>query len=58
VRQENAHITTETIMAGNYAKITERGSGQYQRFVSDPSGADAPAIKMKLIEIPPAQVLP
>jgi len=34
VRQESANTTTETFMAGNYAKITERGSGQYQRFVS------------------------
>ena len=34
VRQENVHATTDTIMAGMYAKITERGSGQYQRFVS------------------------
>jgi hypothetical protein len=58
VRQESANTTTETFMAGKYAKITARGSGQYQRFVSDPSGTDAPAIKMKLIEIPPAQVLP
>jgi len=34
VRQESADASTETIMAGNYAKTTERGSGQYQRFVS------------------------
>jgi hypothetical protein len=34
LRQESACITTETIMAGNYAKITARGCGQYQRFVS------------------------
>ena len=53
VRQESASTTTETFKAGTYAKITERGSGQYQRFVSGPSGADAPAIKTKLIDIPP-----
>jgi hypothetical protein len=34
MRQESANTTTETIMAGTYAKITERGCGQYQRFVS------------------------
>ncbi len=34
VRQESANTTTETFMAGNYAKITERGCGQHQRFVS------------------------
>ena len=34
VRQESAHITTKTVKAGKYAKITDRGSGQYQRFVS------------------------
>jgi hypothetical protein len=34
VRQETASIATKTFRAGNYAKITERGSGQYQRFVS------------------------
>ncbi len=34
VRQESANTTTETIMAGNYAKTTARGCGQYQRFVS------------------------
>ncbi len=34
VRQENANTTTETIMAGDYAKTTARGCGQYQRFVS------------------------
>jgi hypothetical protein len=34
VRQESANTTTETIRAGNYAKITVRGRGQHQRFVS------------------------
>jgi hypothetical protein len=34
VRQESANTTTETIMAGTYAKITARGFGLYQRFVS------------------------
>jgi hypothetical protein len=34
VRQESANTTTETIMAGKYAKSTERGCGLYQRFVS------------------------
>ncbi len=29
-----APTTTETIIAGNYAKITERGFGLHQRFVS------------------------
>ena len=33
VRQERANSITETFMAGTYTKITERGSGQYQRFV-------------------------
>jgi hypothetical protein len=33
VRQESADTATETFRAGTYAKITERGSGQYQRFV-------------------------
>ena len=32
-RQESANTTTETFRAGNYAKIAERGCGQYQRFV-------------------------
>jgi hypothetical protein len=35
VRQENADTTTETVRAGKYAKITERGCGQYQRVVSN-----------------------
>ena len=35
VRQESANATTETIMAGKYAKIAERGNGQYQCFVSN-----------------------
>jgi hypothetical protein len=39
-------------------KLRSAGKVTLQPFVSDPSGADAPAIKMKLIEIPPAQVLP
>ena len=34
VRQESADTTAETFTAGNYAKIAERGCGQYQRFVS------------------------
>ena len=34
VRQESANTATETFRAGNYVKITARGSGQYQRFVS------------------------
>jgi hypothetical protein len=29
VWKENADTTTQTFTAGNYAKITERGSGQY-----------------------------
>jgi hypothetical protein len=36
VRQENTNTATETISADKYAKITERGSGQYQRFVRMP----------------------
>jgi hypothetical protein len=38
VRQESADTSTKTFMAGTYAKITERGSGQYQRFVSAAGG--------------------
>ncbi len=34
VRQESANTATQMFRAGNYAKITERGCGQYQRFVS------------------------
>ena len=34
VRQESPNTATETLMAGNYAKATERGCGLHQRFVS------------------------
>jgi hypothetical protein len=33
-RQDEANITTQTFMAGNYFETTARGHGQYQPFVS------------------------
>jgi hypothetical protein len=39
-------------------KLRSAGKVALQPFVSGPSGADTPAMKTKLIDILPAQVLP